>query len=305
MWKNKKVLVTGGAGFIGSALAKKLCKMNVEVVIIDDFSYGCRSNIPPHCEVRMGNVLDINVFHKMEDIDYIFHFGSPSSVVLFNEKPMECMSETVIGLMNIFEYAKKNSVKKVIYPSSGTVYGHTSLPQSEILTIPRPINLYGVSKLTCEHIARYYSSYIPNIGLRIFAGYGPEEKHKGRISSVITLFLNDILNNKRPVIWGNGTQSRDFIYIDDVVNIIISSATNSFSGVVNVGTGQSYTFNQVVKIINNIFGKNLSPYYIKKPLNYYEHTLPDISRMLRIYNISPVNLQTGLKKYKEVLENEA
>lgn len=301
-WHNKKVLVTGGAGFIGSALIKNLCKMDVDITVIDNFSFAPRKNIPSQCRIIEGNVIDANIFRKVGNVDYVFHFGTASSVRCFIDDPLKYVTETTGSLVNVFEFAKEFGIKKVIYPSSGTVYGRTPLPQSEVATVPRPINLYGISKLSCEFIARYYSN-IPNVGLRIFAGYGPEEKHKGKIASVVTLFLNDIIKNRRPVIWGDGTQSRDFVYIDDIVEVIIKSAQNDFTGIVNVGTGVSYMFNEVAEIINKVFGKNVRPRYIEKPTNYYEHTLPEILRMKAIYNISPTYLQSGLEKYKEALEN--
>ena len=296
---NKKFLITGGAGFIGSAIARRLYEENSEIVILDDFSTGRFENIKFRCEVLKGNVAHADSLHEIHEVDFILHFAAPSSVVLFNKNPEKCITETVIGTKNIFEYSKNTRVKKVIFPSSSSVYGNTPLPQSET-TPTMPTNLYGIAKLTCEHIARLYSDVVPSVGLRIFAGYGPEETHKGDIASVITLFMESIARNSRPVIFGDGTQSRDFVYIDNILQAILRSIENSFTGIVNVGSGESHTFNEIVTLINHLLDKNVRPQYVKKPTLYFEHTLADITKMKNVLEISPISLEEGIKRYLDV-----
>jgi UDP-glucose 4-epimerase len=180
--------VTGGAGFIGSAVAKRLADESAKIVVLDDFSVGRKENITFQCDIFIGNIADDSWLGKIRDVDYILHFGAPSSVVLFNKSPSKCLKDTIVGTANVFEYAKRFGVRKIVYPSSSSVYGNTPLPQSET-TPTLPTNLYGVAKLTCEHVARLYLDAVPSVGLRIFAGYGPGEAHKGEIASVITLFI--------------------------------------------------------------------------------------------------------------------
>jgi len=298
-FSNKKFLITGGAGFIGSAIAQRLHDENSHIVILDDFSVGRSENLKPTYEVVKGNVADANSFNKIHDVDFILHFAAPSSVVLFNRNPEKCMNETIIGIRNIFEYSKNNVVKKVVFPSSSSVYGNTSLPQTES-TSTMPTNLYGIAKLACEHIARLYSDAVPSVGLRIFAGYGPGEAHKGEIASVITLFMKSIAKNSKPIIFGDGTQSRDFVYIDDIVEAILKSLENSFTGIVNMGSGESLTFNEIIDLINHLLGRNVRAQYVKKPTLYFEHTLADITKMKNVLEISPIILEEGLKKYLAV-----
>jgi UDP-glucose 4-epimerase len=157
--------------------------------------------------------------------------------------------------------------------------------------------LYGVGKLTCEHIAKLYSSTVPSVGLRIFAGYGPGEEHKGEIASIITLFMNDIARNSRPIIFGDGTQSRDFVFIDDIVEAILRSVDSSSTGITNVGSGQSHTFNEVLSLIGSLLGMDIRPQYVDKPAQYFEHTLADTTRMRKVLGISPMSLEDGLRKY--------
>lgn len=297
----KKFLITGGAGFIGTAIARRLYDENSQIVILDDFSTGRFENIELRCEVVKGNVADANSFHEIHDVDYVLHFGAPSSVVLFNRNPEKCLTETIIGTRNIFEYSKNTGVKKVIFPSSSSVYGNTPLPQSET-TSTTPTNLYGVAKLACENIAKLYSDVVPSVGLRIFAGYGPGEVHKKEIASVITLFMENIAANFRPVIFGDGTQSRDFVYIDNIVEAVLKSIENSFTGLVNVGSGESHTFNETIDLINFFLRKKIRPRFVEKPKRYFEHTLADITKMKNVLELSPIGLEDGLRKYLEAKE---
>lgn len=300
-WGNKRVLVTGGAGFVGSRLAKRLSEENAHVVVLDNFSSGKKEKIPTSCEIIKGDVSNKKFLGKIGDIDFVFHFGAPSSVILFNKNPKSCVHVTINGFMNILEWAKTIGIKKLIYPSSGSVYGNTPLPQSEDIQ-PKPANLYGICKLTCELIAKKYDD-IPSVGLRIFAGYGPGDEQKGDFASIITLFLNSIMNNRPPVIYGNGEQSRDFVYIDDIVKAIVRSAEGNIkNGIINVGSGKAYSFNEIVDVINHLLEKNIKPLYIDKPVHYLENTLADIKKMKKLLGITPINLREGLKKYLMNLE---
>lgn len=300
------MLITGGAGFIGSHLVRRLHSENAYVLVVDNFSIGDIKYIIGYAdEIISKNVSDED-FVKMfrgKDIDYILHFGAPSSVILFNKNPTKRVHETLFGFMNVMELVRAVNVKKVVYPSSGSVYGNIPIPQSEDM-IPNPANLYGTCKLACEKIAKLYSD-VPSVGLRIFAGYGPGEDHKGDIASVVTLFLKSILKDERPVIYGDGNQRRDFIYIDDVVEAILRATEAPVTTVINVGCGKNYSFNEVVDIINCLLGKEVVPVYVTKPAYYLENTLAKIKRMKELLGVvrSPMGLEEGLRKYIESIEN--
>ena len=296
--KSKKVLVTGAAGFIGQNLVNRLLNEGAYVIAFDNFSYGKKENLSKFVnEIIIGDVANKEDLDKVKDVDYVFHFGAPSSVILFNRDPVSCFHTTVCGFLNILEWAKKRNIEKLIYPSSGSVYGNTSLPQSEDM-LPKPVNLYGVAKLACETLAKNYFNEVPSVGLRIFAGYGPGEEHKKDFASVITLFLRSIMNNQAPVIYGDGTQKRDFVYIDDVINSIIASVKEGVKNtIINVGSGKSYSFNEALDILSSILGKSIKAIYVNRPTNYLENTLADITKMKKILKISPLSLEEGLKKY--------
>ncbi|MGD6810766.1 MAG: NAD-dependent epimerase/dehydratase family protein [Candidatus Bathyarchaeia archaeon] len=295
-FSKKKILITGGAGFIGSALAHKLSEENVHLVIYDDFSTGRNENLPSQCEVIKGAITDYTPLESVKNVDYILHFGAPSSVILFNINPEKCVSDTIIGLRNTFEYAVKTGVKKVIFPSSSSVYGNTPLPQSET-TLTQPTNLYGVAKLTCEHLSALYTDVVPSVALRIFAGYGPGEAPKGKIASIVNLFFESIAEEQRPIIFGDGTQTRDFVYIDDIVHVVLSAIETNFTGAVNVGSGESHTFKEVAEIINHLLGKDIKPEFVPKPIRYFEHTRADTTLMKKTFAITPTSFINGLSKF--------
>ncbi len=234
-WNGKRALVTGGAGFIGMNLVRELCAANVEVTVMDDFSAAPRTNLSGlPVDIVEGSVMDESSFTKLPDIDYVFHLASPSSVILYRKDPQKCFSTTTISMINVLRHAKAKGVRKIVYPSSGSVYGRARPPQKET-TIPKPTNLYAVAKLACEQMIEGTEDPPPTTLLRIFAGYGPGETHKGQIASPVGLFLKSMTSDEQPAIYGDGSQSRDFIYIDDVVKIMMSAAESALVGVVNAG----------------------------------------------------------------------
>jgi nucleoside-diphosphate-sugar epimerase len=255
----------------------------------------------------VGDVSQREVWEKLQNrkIDYIFHFGSPSSIILFNKDPEKCMYQTIFSLFFAFKYGIKMGVSKIVFPSSGNVYGRNlneSPLQEEVQPLAR--NLYASSKLACEQIAWANRDFIDFVGLRITAGYGPGEERKGEFASVIYLFLKDIMNDIPPTIFGNGEQKRDFIFIDDVITSIVNAARSDYTGIINVGSGTSISFNEVVKIINDVLDKDITPNYIPKPENYVENIRVDVSKMKKILNVDPINLEKGVKKFVNYLQSK-
>ena len=299
MIKNKKILITGIYGFLGKHLAEQLQHDN-EIIGI---------NLPnklENFECNNTSIIegDISISKTLEqiktDIDLIFHFGAPTSVVLFKENPDGCFNTTINGMKNILEFAKNNSVQKLVYPSSASVYANNSRPHTEDIT-PKPSNQYGFAKVECENLAEKYKEEVNSIGLRIFAAYGPGEERKQKLSSVINLFLNDVKNNKPPIIFGDGSQTRDFIYITDVITAIINSAEISETGIINVGSGVSASFNQIIEKISTKTGKKINPEYIKKESKYVENLQADTKLMKNILKINPISLDSGIEKFAQYL----
>lgn len=296
-WSRQRVLVTGAAGFLGSHLTRTLTLLGAEVTAIDDLSVGARDKVDCECDFIVADVCDTNTFSKLVPVDYIFHFAGPSSDILFRENPQMCSTRTIIGLVNVFEFGRKIGINKLVYPSSGSVYGSCPIPQAEN-DAPRPQNLYGITKLACERIAQTYCPEVPNIGLRIFAGYGPGESHKGGFASVVTLFLQDCMAQRQPVIFGDGFQTRDFVYISDVIHAILRSAEGDANErILNVGSGRSHSFVELLNIVSNQLGITIKPIYRAMPEAYLKRTQADTSLLRRVMGRELLQLEEGIKTY--------
>ena len=175
-WRGTSVLVTGGAGFLGSHIVDSLLGQGCRVTVLDNFSFGLPSRLNRRSfRLVKGNVEDETVFADIVDIEYVFHMGSPSSVILFNQDPRKCLTSTLVGCYNLLTFASRVGVRKVVIPSSGSVYGSANPPQSE-RTNPKPRNLYALAKLTCEGMVETIKDPPLTVFPRIFAGYGPNEK---------------------------------------------------------------------------------------------------------------------------------
>ena len=301
MIKNKKILITGIYGFLGKHLALKLHDNNEIIGInLPNKSKNLQKEFD-NITIIEGDVSENNTLEKINsDIDLILHFGSPASVILFKQDPTRYFNNTINGMKNILEFAKKKSVKKLIYPSSASVYAKNSPPHTENI-IPKPSNPYGSAKVECENLAHSYNDTVNSIGLRIFAVYGPGEETKQNISSVINLFLEDVKNSKNPIIFGDGTQTRDFIYVDDVITAIINSTELPQQGIINVGSGIPTSFNQVIEKIGNIVEKKINPVYIKKESNYVEKLQADTKLMESTLKIHPLSIELGISKFAKYL----
>jgi len=301
MHLNKTVMVTGAAGFIGKSLIKRLIKEKIDFIPVDNFSSGDEH---PGFEIEKFDVTSQEFIDKFRYsfISDIFHFASPCSVIQYNIDPVICSYQTIESLFNIIKLCRYTH-SKIYYPSSGTVYGNLNKKMKE-LDPTVPVNLYGQNKLACEHLLFLSRRFnLDSMIFRIFAGYGPEENHKGNISSAITLFLNDIKNNKRPVVWGNGEQTRDFVYIDNIVEVFYQALNSNLIGTFNIGSGKGTSFNKIIEILNKELKKDLEPKYIPKPSLYLENTLADISKMKGSFNVNPYNIEEGISIYLKDLEN--
>ena len=302
-FKGKKVLVNGVTGFIGSNLTRELLRLGAEVCSIDNFSYidaemaKRKLDFLNRVTIIEGDMSDKETWEKVpKDIEYMFHFAAPSSITLFKRDPEKCYYETVFGFWNALEFAKKNHVRKVVYPSSGSNYAGNDMPHKEDIHL-RPLNLYAAAKVACEALANIYSDSVKSFGLRIFGGYGPGEEWKRDFGSVIYLFIRDYIEGKAPEIWGDGSQTRDFIYVDDIVRSIIKAAEVDYTGVVNVGTGRGVSFREVLVIIKNALGKDIDPFFIPKEPGYIENLKADTALMKRLLGVEPISPEEGIRKF--------
>ena len=292
-----KIIITGGLGFIGKTLCKKLLAAGHEVTIFDA---GEGTKLDPFyhtgAEFISGDVLDPAAWSVLPPADYLYHFAAPSSIMLFQQQKNRSVQITLQGLMNAFQWAETHQLKKLIYPSSGSIFGPQPAACDE-LAVPRPVNTYGKTKLACEYLAQIYADTVPSLGLRIFAGYGPSEQEKGPVASVVTLFLTALKKGEAPVIFGDGTQTRDFVYIDDVVETLEKSLTAPNLGVLNVGSGEATSFNTVVQVLAKKLGVSMKPSYVDRPTSYLEDTLCDPTALIQLLGRKPLNFSEGVDRY--------
>ena len=278
-----KLLVTGGAGFIGSNIANTMSReKNTAVVAFDDLSLGRPINLVQSVKFVKGSVMDYELTLELsKGCDYIFHSAAKSSSPMFKNDPREGVDINVLGFMNVMESAKRNQVKKVIFASSSSMYNGLPIPFKESQTIT-PKTFYEASFYCREILARsyYLENGLNSIGLRYFSVYGPNEKHKGNFANNISQFFWNMTNGDSPIIYGDGTQTRDFTFVDDVVqaNILALQSEEREFGIYNIGTGTETSFSRIVEIINQHLGTNIRATYVDNPIkNYVRKTKADIS----------------------------
>jgi len=303
--KNSKIIVTGGAGFIGSNLSRRLIKDKNKVIIIDDLSSGNYNNIKDlqktgQVEFIKGTITDLNLLKKtFKEADYVFHQAAIASIPKSIEDPIKSNDVNVNGTLNVLVAARENNVKKVIFASSCAIYGDKpTLPKNEDM-MPHPIAPYSANKLTAEYYCNVFTKVydLKTIALRYFNVYGPRQDPNGDYAAVIPKFISMVLKNKPPVIFGDGLQTRDFIYVTDVVNANITAAESKETGIFNIAGGKQVSINEIVKNIMQITGKNLQPVYKKPRLGDIIHSYADISKAREKLKFEPqFSLKDGLKE---------
>ncbi len=281
--KNKKVAVTGGLGFIGSHLVERLNENN-ELVIVDDQSSGNIKNIQDldfsRIDTDFGDITRVNLERIFEDVDYVYHMAAVTSVPQSVNDPLRSNEVNITGTLKVLEAAKKCGVRKLIFSSSSAVYGETeSLPISEKNPI-NPLSPYAVTKATGELYCRVYSEIydLPTIALRYFNVFGPKQDPESQYAAVIPIFIDKILKNQRPVIYGDGEQTRDFVNVKQVVDANILAAESNETGTYNIGLGKSTTINYLFEMIKETMEKDITPVYKNERHGEIKHSVADISK---------------------------
>lgn len=298
--RNKRVLVTGGAGFIGSNLANNLSDNNT-VIVIDDCYLGAPENLNDNVEFHDQSVVEYN---SPTNVDVVFHLAALSSYTMHEENPQRGARVNVEGFINVVEQARKNGCDTVVYASTSSIYGSQTEPSSENMEVT--VNTgYEASKMAREKYAEYFSNHydMSLAGLRYFSvyqGYGGAEEHKGKYANVIAQFAEDIARGESPKLYGDGEQTRDFTHVSDIVRGTVLAAKHELDGVYNLGTGDRYSFNTVVKMINQELGTDVEPEYVENPIpsNIYVHdTCADSSAMHEETGWTPeVDLNEGIRR---------
>ncbi len=316
MLKYKKILVTGGAGFIGSNICKYLLEQGAHVRVLDNLITGRKLNIEsflshPNFEFIEDTIFDLNVCKKAcIDIDFVSHqaaLGSVPRSIAFPEKTNE---SNVTGFLNMLIAAKENKVKRFVYASSSSVYGdETSLPKIET-KIGNPLSPYAVSKYTNELYAQvFYKTYgLETIGLRYFNVFGPNQDPAGEYAAVIPLFINNILQNKPIYINGDGSNTRDFTFVNNAVqaNILALASKNEAAKgeIFNVAVGENFSLNDLSQSIQNILGIEAEIIHREERSGDIKNSLADISKISNILNYKPSHtFFEGLKETVTYFKN--
>jgi len=297
--ENNRILVTGGAGFIGSNLANHLSADN-DVVAVDDLHLGTPENLDPDVEFVDASVLDDDL--PTEGVDALFHLAAYSSYTMAEENKREATRVNVEGFVNSVEQAREDGCDTVVYASTSSIYGSRTEPSSEELPVEAR-TCYEASKLAREQYGEYFHHhYDMNLaGLRFFSvyqGYGGAEEHKGEYANTVAQFTDKIANGERPELFGDGSQTRDFTHVDDIVRGIERAADHRLQGIYNLGTGESYTFNEMVEMINAELGTDVEPKYIENPLDVYVHdTMADATKMREATGWEPeISFEEGVAR---------
>jgi UDP-glucose 4-epimerase len=292
--KKVKAIVTGGAGFIGSHIAEELSSGGYQVIIVDDLSTGKLTNIEPFLkkdavEFVQGSITDLNLLQKLfKGATYVFHEAAIASVPRSVKDPIATHEVNVTGTLNVLIAARDNGVKKVIYASSCAIYGNDpALPKREDMA-PDPQSPYAVNKLAaeyyCEVFHRVYG--LPAVCLRYFNVYGPRQYPDSQYAAVIPKFIQKALEGKAPVIYGDGEQSRDFVFVKDVVSANLLAAESKANGIFNIGTGESISMNALADTIIGLSGKAITPIHEESRNGDIRHSLADISKA-KIFGYHP------------------
>jgi len=306
MMEGRKCIVTGGAGFVGSNLSNELIKQGAEVKIIDNMYSGKNENVEflknKGVEIVDGSITDRTMLEKeMKGYEFVFHQAALVSVIESIEKPEMSRKINLDGTVNVLEAARKNKMEKVIFASSCAIYGETvKMPVNET-DEPVPMSPYAKDKLMGESKCNEYNQKydLPVVCLRYFNIYGPRQSAKSAYAAAIPKFIERVLSDKKIEIYGDGNQTRDFVFVEDIIQANLKAAIekNARNCYLNIGSGTETTINEVIRIIMEIIKKEVEIKYLDKREGEIKNSYADINKAKKILGYEPQwNLKKGLHK---------
>jgi UDP-glucose 4-epimerase len=308
-----KYLITGGAGFIGSHLAGELATSGKEVIILDDLFSGSKKNIEPFSDrdnvsFVQGSITDTSLVGELcNGVDGIFHEAAIPSVPRSLKNPLRTNEVNVAGTLNVLAAARDAGINRMVFASSSSVYGDTVvLPKREDM-VPSPRSPYAVSKLAGEYYCRVFSDLygIRIAALRYFNVFGPRQDPESEYSAVIPRFITRILQDESPVIYGDGTQTRDFTYVRDVVQANIRAMDHAADGIFNIAYGSRINLGDLARMIMDITGKHPEIRYDKNRPGDIHDSLADISAAIKTFNYLPeYTVRSGMEETIRWYQNQ-
>jgi nucleoside-diphosphate-sugar epimerase len=304
---NSRILVTGGAGFIGSHVVDKLIEANAEVTVLDNLDTGRMENIAQHKQNRnfhfvKGDIRNFRLVKRVvKELDAVFNLAAIASVQRSIENPLLVNSVNVKGTLNLLKASLDSNVKRFVQASSAAVYGDPkTLPVLEDFT-PKPLSPYAVSKLAADSYAMVFNHVygLETVCLRYFNVYGPRQANNP-YSGAITIFANELLGDQSPKIFGDGKQTRDFVFVEDVVSATMLALTEkqAVGEIFNIASGGATTINEIVRILQELLGKeNLKPVHEEARQGDIRHSLAGIEKARALLGYNPVfSLDRGLEE---------
>jgi UDP-glucose 4-epimerase len=298
----QKVLVTGGAGFIGSHTVEALLTSGVAVRVLDDLSCGRRENLPsahPRLEFIEGDIRDVDaVKAAMQDVSHCLHLAAQVSVTRSLEYPRASAERNVLGFVTVLESARAAGVERFVYASSAAVYGDPeTLPLTEAAGL-KPLSPYGLEKLINERYADLYERVhgLPSMGLRYFNVFGPRQDPTSPYAGVIALFIERVRSGRALRVFGNGLQTRDFIFVRDVARANIAALDAQATGVCNVATGCSMSLLELIEAVGQVYGEQPDIEFLPPRDGDIKQSAADTSRMHKLLGVNArIELLDGLR----------
>jgi UDP-glucose 4-epimerase len=303
------VIVTGGAGFVGCNLVRLLQSEGARVLVIDDLSTGFEENIPTGVEFRRGDVGDLATWKDLSPVDYVFHLAAMTSVVESQTDPVRCEISNVHAVLHLLEYAKQHRIRKIIFASSAAVYGDGASVQEES-QLPMPKSPYGLSKLSGEHLLymNHLEHRIPFVAFRMFNIFGPFQSLRSAYASVIPIFFHKALLGEDLGVHGDGKQTRDFVFVEQVVRYYLQAVKGNMDGVYNLGSGTSMEINSLAQnILKKSDRQDLNMNHTEPRPGDIRHSRADISRLKKDFVFEEGDFNSALDQthryYRSLLDS--
>jgi UDP-glucose 4-epimerase len=300
-----RCLVTGGAGFIGSHIVRGLLEAGHKVRVLDNLETGKRANLDEvldRIDLIEGDICDpIAAKEALSGVERVFHQAALASVPLSLERPLDTHRACATGTLNMLHQSVKAGVKRFVYAASSSAYGDQPTSSKRETDLPLPLSPYAVAKLTGEYYCQaYFHSFgLETVGIRYFTVFGPRQDPESPYSAVIPLFVSRILTGHRPIIYGDGLQSRDFTYVANVVhgNLLAAERPNIGGRVINVADGGQTTLLQLLTLLSQMLGRSIEPDFQPARVGDVRESLADITLARRLLGYEPkVRLEEGIKR---------